>query len=106
MIDKSKALNVFHITEQEYDEMLVEFVAQARAQSSAIGTAIEQGALDKAAVVAHSLKGVSGNLRLDACFNIAKNIEFALKENKTGEIKEILFDLENAIQEIADSIKQ
>jgi len=79
MIDKSKALNVFQISESEYDELLKEFIAQAEERMRIIEKAVESGDSETVGKEIHALKGVAGNMRLDNCYNAAVAVESAIK---------------------------
>lgn len=103
-LDKSKALADFNISEQEYDELLLEFVQQAEEKIILIENALTAGVISDAAEFAHSLKGVAGNMRLDTCFNIAHGIELNLKNGATKYIDRRISDLRSAIANIRDSI--
>jgi HPt (histidine-containing phosphotransfer) domain-containing protein len=104
MVDKQKALDDFQITEKEYDEMLVEFVAQADEKISRITLELAAGKVHEAAFHAHSLKGVAGNLRLDDCYSAASKADAFLKNAASvpGDLN--LADLKNAVDEGRKSI--
>jgi HPt (histidine-containing phosphotransfer) domain-containing protein len=106
MLDKAKALDDFQITEEVYDEMLTEFVAQAAEKAEAIESAAKKGNVKEAADIAHALKGVGGNLRLDDCYTIARNIELAIKGNAIGTVASEIANLKKALEEIRTAIKR
>jgi HPt (histidine-containing phosphotransfer) domain-containing protein len=105
MIDKKKALDDFQITEKEYDELLVEFVAQADEKIIGIEASLREGNLQEAAQLAHSLKGVSGNMRLDDCYRFSSAIDGALKNIPPLPIDASLSDLKSAVDEVRKSIR-
>jgi HPt (histidine-containing phosphotransfer) domain-containing protein len=104
LLDKSKALADFNIPEPEYDELLLEFVQQAEEKIVQIENALTAGVIGDAAELAHSLKGVAANMRLDTCFDIARGIELNLKKGATKYIGRRISDLRSAIANIRDSI--
>jgi|WetSurMetagenome_2_1015567.scaffolds.fasta_scaffold211004_3 HPt (histidine-containing phosphotransfer) domain-containing protein len=106
MIDKSKAMNDFQITEQIYDELLTDFVVQADERIKAFESAVKNNDRKEAADIAHSLKGVAGNLRLDDCYNIARSIEIALKGNERATLDSEIANLKKAVAEIRTVIKK
>jgi HPt (histidine-containing phosphotransfer) domain-containing protein len=106
MLDKSKAMNDFQITEQEYDELLSDFAAQAAEKIDTFESAVKRGDMKEASGIAHSLKGVAGNLRLDDCYNSARSIEAALKGNDCATIDSELSNLKKAVDEIRTVIKK
>jgi HPt (histidine-containing phosphotransfer) domain-containing protein len=105
MIDKKKALDDFLITEKEYDEMLAEFAVQAEETVKSIEKTVEEGNLPHAERFAHSLKGVSGNLRLDNCYRIATTVDECLKKGESVSVSPLLDDLRKAVAEVRDSIR-
>ena len=104
-LDKSKALADFNISEQEYDELLSEFVEQAEKHIIMIEKAMTAGAMNDASEHAHSLKGMAGNMRLDTCFDIARDIESNLKKGVTEYLDRRIADLKIAVAVIRDSIQ-
>ena len=105
MIDKKRALDDFLITETEYDEMLSEFVLQADETARSIERAIGEGKITEAERFAHSLKGVSGNLRLDECCRIATDVDEHLKAGEGASASALLRDLGKAVDEVRRSIR-
>jgi HPt (histidine-containing phosphotransfer) domain-containing protein len=104
MIDKKRALDDFLITEKEYDEMLAEFVVQADQAMGSIETAVRAGKVTEAERFAHSLKGVSGNLRLDECYRIATIVDDCLKKGESAAASPHLENFKTAIAEVRNSI--
>ena len=105
MINKQKALDDFQISEKELDEMLSEFVVQADDTINAIEKKLGEGKVHEAERCAHSLKGVSGNLRLDECFRIATILDDYLKKNESAPAVRILGELKKAVEEVRGSIR-
>jgi HPt (histidine-containing phosphotransfer) domain-containing protein len=104
MIDKSEALRAYQITEEQYDELLADFVAQAAGTIAAIEASTLRGDPKAAAPAVHSLKGVAGNLRLTGCFTIAQGIEAALRGNDRAAIDAGIARMKTAIEEIRASM--
>jgi HPt (histidine-containing phosphotransfer) domain-containing protein len=105
MLDKHKAIDAFHVTEAEYDQLLGEFVVQAEEKISMLTAALRRGDMTEAARITHALKGVSGNLRLETSFEISKNMDRAMKENNPAVMDRYISDLKAAVDEIRSSIK-
>jgi HPt (histidine-containing phosphotransfer) domain-containing protein len=106
MVDKKQALEDFQITEDMYDEMLVEFVTQAEEKIRRIVEELEKGNSEEAEQHAHSLKGVAGNLRLTRCFEIASAIDKVLKVDPKPSLGPEIQDLKNAVTEVRESIRK
>jgi HPt (histidine-containing phosphotransfer) domain-containing protein len=105
MIDKTRALNDFQITEKDFDEMLVEFVTQANDNIRNLKKELFEGNVEAAERFAHSLKGVAGNMRLDNCYRVASDVDAALKKGPPVSIDPLLDDLEKAVDEVRSSIR-
>ena len=105
-IDKSQALNDLNLTEEIYDDFLSDFLIQAESKMSSITASLHKNDLKNAADHAHSLKGIAGNMRLDSCFSIARDVELTLKAGETEPISKLLTDLSEAVQEVRGSIKK
>jgi HPt (histidine-containing phosphotransfer) domain-containing protein len=104
MINKQKALDDFQISEKEYDELLVEFVSQADNKIICIKQCLSEGKVLEAERHTHSLKGVSGNLRLDDCYRIVSTIDEVLKKNQQVPVDHYIQELEHSIDDVRSSI--
>jgi HPt (histidine-containing phosphotransfer) domain-containing protein len=104
MIDKSRALQDFGITVDILDEMLKEFVVQAEDNGRVIENLVGGGDFAAAARVAHSLKGVSGNMRLDNCYKTAVALETSVKAGDAFACASHLATLRADIEEIRKSV--
>jgi len=79
MIDKSKILNALDIPEELLDELLTEYKVQAQKNLGEIQNAYKQQDYARIAALAHSLKGVSANLRLENAAQAARALEQTAK---------------------------
>jgi HPt (histidine-containing phosphotransfer) domain-containing protein len=104
MIDKTRALRDFGISEDVLDEMLKEFIVQADGFAADIEKSTHKNDFDAAVRPAHSLKGVSGNLRLDACYKTAVSLEASVKAHDGPACKRALVELRKNIEDIKISI--
>ena len=81
------------LEENEFLELIGLFVKTAYSDLNKLQSAIEDGDTEKAARVAHSIKGTSANLGLMGIFELAKEIEMSVQENDlygaTGAAKRI-----------------
>jgi HPt (histidine-containing phosphotransfer) domain-containing protein len=105
MFDKTKALDVFAISEETFDELLKEFIVQADAKTNAIGTALDRNDIEAAARELHSFKGVAGNMRLDDCYHAVIAVELALSNKDCAEAVRMTVVLRSCVNEIRGSIK-
>jgi HPt (histidine-containing phosphotransfer) domain-containing protein len=104
MFEKKKALDVFQISEEAYDELLKEFIAQADVKIKAVEGALENGDTETAAREIHSFKGVAGNMRLDDCYQATIAIESAIRSNDKASIEHWFIDLRRWVDEIRLSV--
>ena len=74
------------IPEEFYDELIVEFKQQYKAQVAEIREALKTADLTRARLSAHSLSGTSGNLRLTRLHQAAKALEMAIKEGQGPDV--------------------
>lgn len=106
MFDKTKALDVFKISEEAYDDLLKEFIVQAEQKTGAVASALEKSDMETAAREIHSFKGVAGNMRLDDCYNAVVAVENALRSKDASAAGKHLAALRSCIDEIRLSIRQ
>ena len=106
MFEKKKALDVFQISEEAYDELLKEFIVQADAKIIAVASALEHDDTETAAREIHSFKGVAGNMRLDDCYNAVAAVESALRSKDAAAAGKHLACLRSCVDEIRLGIRQ
>lgn len=87
-IDKQKALSELGITEDFYNELIQDFIAQAVPAVKNLDGALERENFDELAGIAHFIKGSAGNLRIEEIYLIAKDLEFCCKERKDKQVIE------------------
>lgn len=105
MFEKKKAMDVFRISEETYDELLKEFILQADLKIRSVGSALDIGDIETASREIHSFKGVAGNMRLDDCYDAVVAVESALRSNDPDSAKKLLLSLAACVDEIRTCIK-
>jgi two-component system, sensor histidine kinase and response regulator len=73
--DVARALQRLGISEEIYNELIVDFLVMAREKASELEKAVAAANLEEAAKLAHSIKGSAANLGIDAVADIARVIE-------------------------------
>jgi len=68
--------------EESYDRLVHMFVTQFWDKEKALKNALGNGDKEKAADIAHSVKGTAANLRLDAVKEAAKDLEIVIKSGR------------------------
>jgi len=105
VFDKTEAIGLFCITEQEYNEMLCEYVAQTCQAMAAMENAIANNDFEAAETVVHSVKGISGNLRVGPAFESAKLLENEIKSRAFDAAQARLAELKLFIDGLAEELK-
>jgi HPt (histidine-containing phosphotransfer) domain-containing protein len=79
-----------------YRDLLVQFAARQESMGSRIKEALESGDHNQAERLAHSLKGVAGNLGINQIFVLAGTLESAIRESPAG-TKGLIEELTSAV---------
>lgn len=91
-----------------YRDLLAQFAVKQRSAGERIASAIESGDHHQAERLAHSLKGVAGNLGINQIFHLAGNLERAIRESLDsvgGMVKELASALDRQVQNIQEGLK-
>jgi HPt (histidine-containing phosphotransfer) domain-containing protein len=83
--DKEEALERLGISEDIFDELYVDFVALAKEKIIDIERVSSQANWSLAGKLAHSIKGIAGNLGVKEIYEAAKLVENDVIEGKTPE---------------------
>ncbi|WP_415230295.1 transporter substrate-binding domain-containing protein [Psychromonas sp.] len=87
-----------------YKSLLLTFVDKHSQTVEQIRSALEGNEIKKAADLAHSYKGVSGNLGATALFSLTSELEQLIKQDRQSEINELLNKLEEKTKIMTHSI--
>jgi two-component system, sensor histidine kinase and response regulator len=79
-----------------YLDLLSQFVTKQRSACDQITAALERGDCHEAERLAHSLKGVAGNLGMDQILHLAGNLERAIREFPEG-VEGLVKDLDSIL---------
>jgi len=100
--DKARILaELGGLPEKIYDELVTEHLQQTKARCSQIRYALDSDNLEDAHQIAHTIKGASGNLRLQTLYDAALAIEIGVK---TGEPKEVLLEKQAHLEKSTDDL--
>ncbi|MBF0237112.1 MAG: response regulator [SAR324 cluster bacterium] len=89
-----------------YREMLLSFAKQYATLVESIRNEIQNGDLSIAERMAHTMKGVSGNLSMPEIQATATELEYSLKEKREANYTGQLSRLEQALNRVLDSVKK
>jgi PAS domain S-box-containing protein len=88
-----------------YLDLLTKFQQDYAGASSRIKSAFKERNNELAQRLAHSIKGVSGNIGALDLHNAAEDLETAIEEDKTPELDRLLTEFENRLNVALDSIR-
>ncbi len=89
------------LEEEEYLELIELFLDRSMSDLNELNTAVETKDAEKAASVAHSIKGAAGNLGLMELYEEAKKIEAQAREGSLEGVVEFAQTVLNGLEEIA-----
>jgi HPt (histidine-containing phosphotransfer) domain-containing protein len=87
---------------QLYGKLLADFARQHGRVTDPIDAAIEAGALDRARILVHTLKGMAGNLPATAVYRAAARLEVSIRSAGRARTVELTADLAQLRQALAD----
>ena len=93
-LDVPAALARLNISFAQYREFVIQFSREHREDAALLRNHLAAGDLKAARIVAHTLKGVVGNLGATALYPAAVVLETALKQGDTAEAARLLPDVE------------
>lgn len=91
-----------------YRDLLSQFVSRQGSAGAQIASAIESGDRSLAERLAHSVKGVAGNIGMNAVFQMAGKMESAICESRADELavlKQFTSELDRQVQVILKTLK-
>lgn len=89
-----------------YMDLLRTFFATYRTYPSSINDALKSRSVDTLLRMAHTLKGVSGNLEMPRLFSLSAQLEQAARKKKLQECSTLLVDVERETDKICDFLSQ
>ena len=91
--------------EKLYRKLLSKFRESNRNVVSEIKSSIDAGDMETAARLAHTVKGVAGNLGIDDLFPAAGELEKAIKQGEAGSIDTLIENFEVLLNVVLDGIE-
>ena len=91
-----------------YSDLLVEFATKRSDVGAQISTALASGDRESAERNAHTVKGVAGNLGMNAIFQLAGKLETAIPESRADVqvlLNEFVSELDRQVQSILRALK-
>ncbi|MBF0467941.1 MAG: response regulator [Desulfamplus sp.] len=104
-IDVKSALKRLNGNKKLYRQLLLDFARNYALVTEEIREHLDKQDLNSAERIAHTIKGVGGNLAADGIYNAARDLEYAIVE-KTGNYDELLSGLNNVMRPLLASINR
>jgi two-component system, sensor histidine kinase and response regulator len=102
-VDSARGLQRIAGNQKLFRDLLMQFVSNQGAVGNRIRAALDSGDRKEAERLAHSLKGVSGNLGINRVFSLAGNLEKAIHdghEDATNVLQELVSVLDSQIRAV------
>ena len=96
-VDADSGLQRIAGNKRLYRDLLSQFVVRQQSIGNRIKEALETGDHNQAERLAHSLKGVAGNLGINQIFVLAGTLESAIRESPAG-TKGLIEELTSALE--------
>ena len=104
-VDIKKGIETWQNPEA-YAKALLGFSRDYGSAAAELSRLIDEGDIDSAYRMTHTLKGVAGNLSITEVADAITNIDVTLREKRIDDVKEQLFTLAAALNRALDSIRQ
>ncbi|KJU83402.1 multi-sensor hybrid histidine kinase [Candidatus Magnetobacterium bavaricum] len=104
-IDVESALKRLKGNKQLFRKLLIGFSKKYASITEEIRSEIQEGDLNAAALVAHTIKGISGNISANGVCKAAGELELAIKEKKKERYLSLLSNLDKALKQVFESLK-
>jgi len=103
-VDLQAGLQRLNGNKKLYQDLLMAFAKDYATAVSDIKIALSTADFDTAKKLAHTLKGVAGNLSADVIYLAAKNLELGVSQKTTTQFKQLLSELDNALQPLVKAL--
>ncbi len=103
-VDVAEGLNRVGGNKKLYRKLLKDFAQNYRTVVTDIRQGITEGRIEEAKRIAHTVKGVSGNISARDVFSISERIEKALATVPPADCALLLDQLDDALRKLADAI--
>jgi CheY-like chemotaxis protein/HPt (histidine-containing phosphotransfer) domain-containing protein len=103
IFDKKAMMENLGNSEELINEVLTLFIDNTQTNIDKIETFLSQGDVEQAALVAHAIKGSSGNITSDIMYDIALKLETQCKNNKPEDAGKTFKKLKEAFQWFIDN---
>ncbi len=105
-IDVASGLTRVAGNQKLYKDLLQKFVLKNKDTSEQIRTALDEGEYQHAMNLAHTIKGISGNIAANQVFAAAKELESAIKQGKKDSYDHLLNQLHQEVMVVVNSLYQ
>ena len=107
LLDLNKINELKEMLEDDFNELLILFKENSREHIDDLKVAHEENNVEDILKYAHSLKGASGSLGLQALFDLITDLEHLLRKDATANVNSKISDIEltysKTLTELVDS---
>jgi CheY-like chemotaxis protein/HPt (histidine-containing phosphotransfer) domain-containing protein len=104
-LDLERGLKTVNSNSSLYKKLLLDFYHEHADTGHAVSRALQQDNRDKASLLIHTIKGISGNLAARDLYQAACDLESAIKNQET-DISPVLGNFTRSHEELFQSLKQ
>ena len=104
-LDLKSGLKRLNGNRRLYRQIIIDFAGSYAGVVQQIRDVIEKGDLYAAERLAHSVKGITGNISANVAYAAARDLELAITEKNKAEYDKLLSGLEEALQPVLTSAK-
>lgn len=104
-VDIQSGLQRLNDNKKLYRDLLMSFAQDYTTIVNDIKIILDNDDLDKAKKIAHTLKGVAGNLSADEIYHAAKKLELGISQKTTGQFDQLLLELNKVLQPLLKALK-
>lgn len=97
-VDVQSGLQRLNDNKKLYKDLLVAFAKDYATIVIDIKMALDNNDFEKAKKLAHTIKGIAGNLSADDIYHAARKLELGISQKTTPQFSQLLTDLDNVLQ--------
>lgn len=105
-VDLQSGLQRLNENKKLYKDLLMTFAKDYTSIAAVIKVALDKNDFDTAKKLAHTLKGVAGNLSADDIYHAAKKLELGISQKTTAQFDQLLADLDNVLQPLVKALRR
>lgn len=105
-VDLQSGLQRLNENKKLYKDLLISFAKDYGSIVAEIKVALEQGDFDTGKKLAHTLKGVAGNLSADEIYHAARKLELGISQKTITQFNQLLTELANVLDPLVKALRR